>query len=454
MKALLLLLVIVSLAVSPVGSLPQEPTAAPSDPPSEEAQNTPAQSTTPAQSQASTSTQAQPEGPPPNLENTIEATEPLPSRDLVHWNEYHGPHFTIRVGAAFLYDFAAFAQDKESKEQIAMLPYEKVRDFRFMMGGRLPSLPRPTTWCAGVMYDGPTNTWFLRQTGIMFGVPKILSYFFIGRQKEGFSLNKIMVGYDGWTMERFTMSDTIPLLADGIKWLGYSKKHGFLWNLGYFNDVASIGQSFSSYSSQEVARFAWLPVHSEESGTLIHIAGNFRYGKPVNGQLQLRSRPEASFAPYFIDTGKFAATTSNSEGYEVYVRKKSLLFGSEYYFQHVNSPSTGNPNFNGGNVVATWVITGETRPYNTVGGYFKDIEPLRPVFKGGPGAWEAVLGYSYTDLNGGTVHGGTFGRITPMVNWYLSQNVRLEMAYGYGRLDRFNLKGNTQFFQSRIQLQF
>ena len=81
------------------------------------------------------------------------------------------------------------------------------------------------------MYDGATSAFFVRQTGIQFGVPKILSYFFIGRQKEGFSLNKVMVGYDGWTMERFTMSDaTIPLLADGFKWIGYSKKHGFLWN--------------------------------------------------------------------------------------------------------------------------------------------------------------------------------------------------------------------------------
>jgi phosphate-selective porin OprO/OprP len=436
-----------------------DPASSPLATPAQASQATPpttqAQTTTPAQTSTQNSTPTQTEGPPPNLENTVQAAEPLPRRNLVHWNEYRGPHFTIRVGAGFLYDFAAFAQDKESKEQIAMLPGEKVRDFRIIMGGKLPSIKLPTTWCAGVMYDGPLNTWFLRQTGVMVGVPKILSYFFIGRQKEGFSLNKVMVGYDGWTMERFTMSDaTIPLLADGFKWLGYSKRHGILWNIGYFNDVASKGQSFSSYSSQEVVRLAWLPIHSEENGTLIHVGGNFRYGKPVDGELRLKSRPEAFIAPFFLDTGTFAARSSNSEGYEVYFRRRSLLFGSEYYFQHVNSPSTGNPNFNGGDVVATWLITGETRPYNTVGGNFKDIDPLKPVFSGGPGAWEAVLRYSYTDLNGGSVRGGTFGRITPMVNWYLSENVRLEMAYGYGQLDRFNLKGNTQFFQSRIQLQF
>ncbi len=416
---------------------------------------TPAQTTNQAQTPAQNPNPAQTQGTPPSIENTVEAAEPLPRRDLVHWNEYHGPHFTIRVGAGLLLDYAAFAQDEESKEQIKLSPDGKLRDFRLIMGGKLPSLKLPTTWCAGVMYDAPTHTWFLRQTGIMFEVPKILSYFFIGRQKEGFSLNKVMVGYDGWTMERSTMSDaTIPLLADGIKWLGYSKRHGFLWNLGYFNDVASKGQSFSSYSSQEVARLAWLPVHSEEEGTLFHLGFNFRYGKPVDGQLRLRSRPEAFIAPYFLDTGKFAASNSQSEGYEVYYRRKSLLFGSEYYFQNVTSHSAGNPMFHGGDVVATWLITGETRPYNTVGGYFKDVAPLRTVFNGGPGAWELVLRCSYTDLNGGNVHGGTFGRFTPMVNWYLSENVRLEMAYGYGRLDRFDLRGNTQFFQSRIQLQF
>ena len=454
MNALPVLLVIVTLAATPVGSLSQEPAETPPAPPSEEAQNATTASP-PAQPTPAVTQKAAPEAPPPSIENTIEAEEPMPRRDLVHWNEYEGPHFTIRVGGGFLYDFSAFAQDKESKEQIAVLPAFQVRDARLIMGGRFPSLKLPTTWCLGLMYDGPTSSFFVRQTGIMFGVPKILSYFFIGRQKEGFSLNKVMVGYDGWTMERSTWSDaTVPLLADGFKWIGYSKKHGFLWNLGYFNDVASKGQSFSSYSSQEVARLAWLPVHSEEQGTLIHLGFNFRYGKPVDGQLRLKSRPEDFIAPYFLDTGKFAAGSANSLGYETYYRRKSLLLGSEYYLMNTYSKPAGNYTFHGGDFVATWLPTGETRPYNTVGGYFKDIEPKRSVFAGGPGAWELVLRYSYTDLDSHNVKGGTFGRVTPMVNWYLSQNVRLEMGYGYGQLDRFNLKGNTQFFQTRLQLQY
>ncbi len=44
-------------------------------------------------------------------------------------------------------------------------------------------------------------------------------------------------------------------------------------------------------------------------------------------------------------------------------------------------------------------------------------------------------------------------RVTPMLNWHATDNVRFEFAYGCGRLDRFGLKSTTQFFQARIQTQ-
>ena len=109
---------------------------------------------------------------------------------------------------------------------------------------------------------------------------------------------------------------------------------------------------------------------------------------------------------------------------------------------------------NGGEVSVTWLITGETRPYNTVGGYFKGITPTKTVLQGGPGAWEAVLRFSYSDLDDGPITGGTFWRITPMVNWHLTENTRWEFVYGYGSLDRFETTGKTQFFQTRFQLEF
>jgi phosphate-selective porin OprO/OprP len=99
------------------------------------------------------------------------------------------------------------------------------------------------------------------------------------------------------------------------------------------------------------------------------------------------------------------------------------------------------------------MITGETREYNTVGGFFKGILPDRALFDGGYGALEAVLRLSYINLDDANINGGKFWRITPMLNWHVTDNVRFEFAYGFGQLYRFNLIGNTHFFQGRVQLQ-
>jgi phosphate-selective porin OprO/OprP len=452
MKTALTALALIALTVAPAASWAQDvDTSSPQSTSENAAGATTAGSDSAQQKQAPAA-----EAPPASIENTLTAGEDEePIRQLVRWNEYKGPYLTVRVGGGFLFEGAAFSQDTQSKEQFRLTPGAKVRDARLLFKGSLfPKFTNRLSWTAGVMYDGLSSSWLVRETGIMIAVPEAWGKLFIGRTKEGFSLNKVMVGYAGWTMERSTMSDaTIPILADGIKWLGYSPKHGFLWNLGLYHDYTSQGQSFSTYSSQYVARIAWLPIHSEK-GKLFHLGVNLRYGKPEDGQLRLRSRPEAFPAPYFVDTGQFPASTTRMAGYEVYYRPHNWLFGSEYWFMKVTSPSRGNPTFQGGDAVATWLITGETRPYNTIGGFFREIVPARPVFSGGPGAWELVFRYSYTDLDSRGVQGGRFARFTPMVNWYLSDSVRLEFAYGYGHLDRFDLKGNTQFFQSRVQFWF
>jgi phosphate-selective porin OprO/OprP len=394
---------------------------------------------------------------PPTLDDTMEAGESeaveSPRRQMVKWNEYEGPYFTIRAGGGFLVEGAAFEQDEESKQQLDLESDWKVRDARLSLKGRFPKFKRAVTWTSGIMYDGPTDQYLVRETGVMIAVPELRGHIFVGRTKEGFSLNKVMVGYAGWTMERSTINDaTIPILADGIKWLGYIPERHLLWNLGFYKDWFSEGQTFSTYDTQAVGRIAWLPVASEKTGTLVHIGLSGRYGEPDEGKLKLRSRPEAFPAPYFVDTGSFPCDKTEMLGLEAYYRPGPWLFGTEYFVQWADAKASGDPVFHGGEMVATWLITGETRSYNTRGGFFNSVSPARSVFEGGPGAWEAVARVSYIDLDGGTLHGGKFWRFTPMVNWHLSDHLRLEFAYGYGELDRFDLKGATHFFQTRLQM--
>jgi phosphate-selective porin OprO/OprP len=358
---------------------------------------------------------------------------------------------TVRVGGGVLFDYIGYDQDSTSREQFHLASIGKLRDARVLLGGRLKT-KRPITWQAGIMYDVPTKNWLFRQTGIMVAVPEIWSHFFIGRAKEGFSLNKVMVGYDGWSMERLPFTDaTVPLLADGIKWLAITPGRHFFWNLGAFTDYLSEGQTFSSYNNQFIARIGWVPLVSDSAGTLLHFAMNFRAGDVNKDSLQLRSKPEAFPAPYFIDTGKFPAGSANEFGPEIYYRPGRVLIGGEYYWLNARSPETGNPWFHGGEGVVAWLVTGETRTYNTVGNYFRSVSPTKTVIEGGPGAWEAVLKVSYSNLTNSTLQGGILWRVTPMLNWHATDNVRFEFAYGYGVLKKLGLIGRTQFFQFRLQ---
>src|SRR3954469_20009867 len=128
---------------------------------------------------------------PPPIDDSITAAESdAPARRLVNFNEYEGPLGSIRIGGGVLYDYAAFGQDANSQQQVDLDSQWKYRDGRVLLSGRL-NFKRQTTWSAGIMYDGAKKEWVFRQTGIMVAVPEVGGHIFVGRSKEGFSLNKV-----------------------------------------------------------------------------------------------------------------------------------------------------------------------------------------------------------------------------------------------------------------------
>ncbi len=395
----------------------------------------------------------QSEATPATIDSTVEAGEAdaeVPRRRLVKWNEYDGPVTTVRLGYGFLGDFATFSQDDDSKQQIAMDPGVEVRDFRLILGGRFKTR-RNISWTLGYMFDGATESWLFRKTGVQFEVPELSGRLFIGRDKEGYSMVKVMVGYHPWAVERTPIVDFVPILADGVKWLGYFPEQRVQVTLGWFTDALWENEKYATYDYQVASRVVWTPVLSETERSVLHLGLSGRSGKAEGDVLRLRSRPESDLAPYFLDTGKIPASGASATGIEAYYRAGPWFYGTEYHWQVFDASDGTTPTFHGGNVVAAWLITGETRGYNAPGAFFNAVSPAKTVFEGGPGAWEAVLNVSYIDLDSGSIRGGKFWRVTPMVNWFLSDNVRLAAVYGYGVLDRFDLQGATQFFQFRIQ---
>src|SRR5262245_36532337 len=373
-----------------------------------------------------------------------------PKRRMVKWNQFDGPISTLSYGYGFLVDFATYSQDDDSKQQVSMSPDVGLRDFRLLARGKFKTT-RPFSWTLGYMYDGADKQWRFRQTGLQVGIPELSSRVFLGRTKLGYSQTKVMTGYYLWGVERSqTLDAFIPILGDGIKWMSYAPRQRVFWDLGFFADALSEEEKFAIYDNQTVTRIGWQPILSDGEQKVLHLAVMGQWARPDGGKLRLKSKPGAYLAPNFLDTGTMASDQAETYGFEAVYRTRSWFFATEYNWEPVHLKDGRDPVFNGGDVSAVWLVTGETRPYNKVGGFFTQVTPKKSIFEGGRGAVEAVLNVAYNNFDDQGVLGGKFWRITPMMNWHLAEGLRVQLAYGYGVLDRFGLKGATQFFQSRL----
>ena len=373
------------------------------------------------------------------------------------FNETDFGFTTARIGMAFMNDWAWYSQDTEGKQQLDSMDGElenqsKVRDVRVFFSGKIRS-KRYLEWRAAMMWDGKEQKFTFRETGLIIGMPELSGKIFIGRSKEGYSSSKVQNGYSAPAIERQASLDPIAIMQDGIRYFGQTKRSNLFWSVGAFTNAFYWRSSaFMLYKSTYAARFGWLPVYKPEQNTWVHVGMSYRTAKPVNDSLQVRSKPESNPAPYFIDTKKFESDRTTAYGPEVYYYKGPLMIGSEVNIYKHRSVQAGNPTFWGGNILMTYNLTGEPYPYIKDNAVSFFVNPYRTLFQGGPGCWQLMLTGTIYDTNNGLMPGGSLRKVTGAVNWYPSNDFAIKISYGYGVLDRFGIKGVTQFFQARFQI--
>lgn len=368
--------------------------------------------------------------------------------------QYDNEYFSIRLGGGLLLDYVHFVQDADSEAQLDLHPEIGIRDLRGLASGRTPW--SRLTYTVGYMYDAGANEFRFRQTGFKLAAPELGGFLFLGRTKEGFSTNKFTVGYYGWTNERAAANDAfLPILADGARWTAHAFGNQLVYNIGAFADPLSDKETFNKNDWQVAARLVWLPIGTDVARGILHLTAEGRVAGANDGVLQFKSKPEAFLAQQnVVDTGELEADTSVMAGLEAYYLKGPWSAGSEYFFNQVQAATSGDPFFHGGEIFGAYMFTGESHPYNPETAVVMDVTPRRTFFEGGAGAWELVLRLSHVDLDSGAIQGGTFTRGTALVNWYLTEALRFEAAYGYGVLDKMDQTGGIHFIQTRFQLQF
>jgi phosphate-selective porin OprO and OprP len=197
------------------------------------------------------------------------------------------------------------------------------------------------------------------------------------------------------------------------------------------------------------------------ASTVFHFAQNAA-AAGARQTVQLRDRPELRVdSNRLIDTGVISADGAITYGAELALNWRNFLLQGEYIHIDVDQRPTMTATalelgFSGGYVDASWVITGEARPYSASSAAFGRPKPANPfsLSGGGLGAWELAFRYSVADLDAQVIRGvpqantaGVFGGRQEIfgvaLSWYPIEQLRFMLNYNYVDVDRLAANGVT-----------
>jgi phosphate-selective porin OprO/OprP len=225
---------------------------------------------------------------------------------------------------------------------------------------------------------------------------------------------------------------------------------------GAIHSASSVNPNGSTEQLGAAARVAGQIVSGKDYSLHLGADAQFLIDPPHNlvtkaQTLTFSERGELRIDPTtLISTGAIA----NVSGAQVYSVEAAatygpLFFQGEYFWFNVDRnamtglPPFGAPSlkFEGGYAEASFILTGETRKYNSAAASYLGVIPEHPVSlaDGGWGAWEIAGRFSTIDLNNqlGTATGIAGGRqtiYTAGLNWYVSRNVRFLFNYLHGNV--------------------
>jgi phosphate-selective porin OprO/OprP len=222
--------------------------------------------------------------------------------------------------------------------------------------------------------------------------------------------------------------------------------HRMTASAGVFNNWWVHGESLKDSGTDATARVTGLLWDRRDGKSFLHLGVAGRYFGADNNVLRYKARPESNVTDNYLDTGNLSSDHAWHLGLEALWNEGPYSVLAEYHRASVASAGAGNPGFYGYYVAASWVLTGETRPYDRTVGYARRVMP-----RGRWGAPELVARFSHDDLEDGAVHGGTFDKTYLGLNWWATRRWKFGVGWGHTWLGRFGKTGVTDSIQTRFQ---
>jgi phosphate-selective porin OprO and OprP len=304
------------------------------------------------------------------------------------------------------------------------------------------------------------NDFYVRETYVSLADIPHLQTLKVGFFKAPMTLEGYTGAGDTLFLERAAPIEAFgPGIMYGIQPAGTAAEKHMTWAFGLFADGGQSDVSEASKSlTRGIGRLTWLPMYENtpESTQLIHLGASAQYLYSSQNDIQYRSRPESYFAPRVVDTGPIDAEDALSWGAEFAAERGALSLQSEFLQASVGGHDASAHTFWGCYVAGSWLLTGESRPYNRNTGAFSRVVPCHPFSLRDRtfGAWELVSRFSHLDLNDQDVKGGTLDLATWGVNGYLTSRLKIMIDYSHGYIDHIENDGNLQILESRVQYEF
>jgi phosphate-selective porin OprO and OprP len=229
----------------------------------------------------------------------------------------------------------------------------------------------------------------------------------------------------------------------GADWTWTLDRHWRV-NLGYFSggDLNGLNEGHTT-----AARVVFAP--RNEEGDVLHFGVSASREERDDRIARVRARPEAGLTDVrLIDSGSLGdADNIGRFGLEAVWQRGPWLAQGEWLAADVSRDAATDYRAEGGYVQASWMLTGETKPYKASA--FGNPKPARAA-----GAVELGLRYSTLDLDDGLIAGGTQRDWTLGANWYLTRYFKFQANYVRVDSDRRGVELSPEIFELRAQLSF
>ena len=370
---------------------------------------------------------------------------------------------SVNVGGRLFFDSAVFSQNQASFAQVG--DAENATKLRWAWLELKGSMLENVDYRFWVDLSNNVN---ILDAYLDFHDLPYVQNFRIGHFFEPFSMQQLTPNKYLTFMER---SSPFNLGRDtGVMLHSDNADANWTYGVGMFMNEESSRPPFYQNDEDSLAmtgRVTCLPWYDEASDGrgLIHLGLGGSYRDLADNTLRFRNRPDAALAPYIVDTGNFAADHYSLIGLEAAYAYGSFIMQTEYHRASADTLSFGNEYFDHYYIQASYVLTGENRPYNRRSGSFANrIVPYENFFRvrtedgsicRGRGAWEIAYRYAHDDLNSDNILGGRDYRHLFSLNWYLSPYTRAMFEYNFTDTDDTTASnGLLHVFQMRMQFEF